>query len=268
MLTFFPPEVFASRNSKIKNDLKVALKYVRSEFMRGSNLSIGIFIFSGVTQLDFTGPYEVFSRIPSAKIFLFAQSKKPVVAESGMKLIPDYDFSNCPDFDILLVPGGAGTTLLMEEFEVLNFLKTKAENSKFITSVCTGSLVLAAAGLLDGYKATTHWLSLDVLKLFPVQISGERFVKDRNRITGGGVTAGIDFALFLTAELFGIELAEEIQLMIEYNPTPPFTSGHPTTATSHLVGKVKLSRETTQNRRKAAAIRVLAFNKKASKSGS
>ncbi|GIM18030.1 transcriptional regulator [Leptospira borgpetersenii] len=189
------------------------------------------------------------------------------MAESGMTWISDYDFSNCPDFDILLVPGGAGTTLLMEEFEVLNFLKTKTENSKFITSVCTGSLILAAAGLLDGYKATTHWLSLDVLKLFPVQISGERFVKDRNRITGGGVTAGIDFALFLTAELFGTELAEEIQLMIEYNPAPPFTSGHPTTATSHLVEKVKLSRETAQNRRKAAAIRVLAFNKKTSKSG-
>lgn len=231
------------------------------EFMSGSNFSIGIFIFSGVTQLDFTGPYEVFSKIPNVKIFLFAQSKEPVVAESGMKWIPDYDFSDCPDLDVLLIPGGVGTTLLMEEFEVLNFLKTKAENSKFITSVCTGSLVLAAAGLLNGYKATTHWLSLDVLKLFPVQISGERFVRDRNRITGGGVTAGIDFALFLTAELFGTELAEEIQPMIEYNPAPPFTSGHPTTATSHLVEKVKLSRETTQNRRKAAAIRVLAFNK-------
>ncbi|WP_052757217.1 DJ-1/PfpI family protein [Leptospira santarosai] len=229
--------------------------------MSASNFSIGIFIFSGVTQLDFAGPYEVFSKIPNVNIFLFAQSKELVVAESGMKWIPDYDFSDCPDLDVLLIPGGVGTTLLMEEFEILNFLKTKAENSKFITSVCTGSLVLAAAGLLDGYRATTHWLSLDVLKLFPVQISGERFVRDRNRITGGGVTAGIDFALFLTAELFGTELAEEIQLMIEYNPAPPFTSGHPTTATSHLVEKVKLSRETTQNRRKAAAIRVLAFNK-------
>ncbi|AYV55408.1 DJ-1/PfpI family protein [Leptospira kmetyi] len=225
--------------------------------MPGSNFSIGIFIFPGVTQLDFTGPFEVFSRIPNAKVFLFAQTKGPITTESGMKFLPDYDFATCPDLDILLVPGGSGTTLLMEEFEVLDFLKSKAENSKFITSVCTGSLVLAAAGLLDGYKATTHWLSLDVLKLFPVQISGERFVRDRNRITGGGVTAGIDFALFLTAEFFGTELAEEIQLMIEYNPAPPFTSGHPTTATSHLVEKVKVSRETAQNRRKAAAIRVL-----------
>lgn len=225
--------------------------------MPSANFSIGIFIFSGVTQLDFTGPYEVFSRIPNAKVFLFAQTKGAITTESGMKFIPDYDFSDCPDLDILLVPGGSGTTILMEEFEVLDFLKEKAEKSKFITSVCTGSLVLAAAGLLDGYKATTHWLSLDVLKLFPVQISGERFVKDRNRITGGGVTAGIDFALFLTAEFFGIDLAEEIQLMIEYNPAPPFTSGHPTTATSHLVEKVKSSRETAQNRRKAAAIRVL-----------
>ncbi|PJZ54070.1 DJ-1/PfpI family protein [Leptospira adleri] len=225
--------------------------------MSGSNFSIGIFIFPGVTQLDFTGPFEVFSRIPKAKVFLFAQSKETIATESGMKFIPDYDFSTCPELDILLVPGGSGTTHLMEDYEVLEFLKKKAENSKFITSVCTGSLVLAAAGLLDGYKATTHWLSLDVLKLFPVQISGERFVKDRNRITGGGVTAGIDFALFLTAEFFGTELAEEIQLMIEYNPAPPFTSGHPTTATSHLVDKVKGSRETAQNRRKAAAIRVL-----------
>ncbi|PJZ59357.1 DJ-1/PfpI family protein [Leptospira barantonii] len=225
--------------------------------MPGSNFSIGIFIFPGVTQLDFTGPFEVFSRIPNAKVFLFAQTKGPIDTESGMKFLPDYDFATCPDLDILLVPGGSGTTLLMEEFEVLDFLKAKAENSKFITSVCTGSLVLAAASLLDGYKATTHWLSLDVLKLFPVQISGERFVRDRNRITGGGVTAGIDFALFLTAEFFGTDLAEEIQLMIEYNPAPPFTSGHPTTATSHLVEKVKVSRETAQNRRKAAAIRVL-----------
>ncbi|WP_061271037.1 DJ-1/PfpI family protein [Leptospira interrogans] len=234
--------------------------------MPHANFSIGIFIFPGVTQLDFTGPYEVFSRIPNVKIFLFAQSKDPVQSESGMKLIPDFDFADCPDLDILLVPGGPGTTLLMEEFTVLDFLKRKTVNSRFVTSVCTGSLVLASAGLLDGYKATTHWMSLDVLKLFPVQISSERFVKDRNRITGGGVTAGIDFALFLTAEFFGSELAEEIQLMIEYNPAPPFTSGHPTTATSHLVDKVKSNREITQNRRKAAAIRVLTSKNAWSKS--
>ncbi|XDD50841.1 DJ-1/PfpI family protein [Leptospira sp. WS92.C1] len=225
--------------------------------MSASNFYIGIFIFPGVTQLDFTGPFEVFSRIPNARVFLFAQTKEAVAAESGMKFIPDYDFSDCPNLDILLVPGGYGTTHLMENQRVLDFLKIKAENSKYITSVCTGSLVLASAGLLDGYKATTHWLSLDVLKLFPIQISGERFVRDRNRITGGGVTAGIDFALFLTAEFFGTDLAEEIQLMIEYNPAPPFTSGHPTTASSQLVEKIKGSREIAQNRRKAAAIRVL-----------
>ncbi|TGK34659.1 DJ-1/PfpI family protein [Leptospira gomenensis] len=225
--------------------------------MSDSSFSIGIFIFPGVTQLDFTGPFEVFSRIPKAKVFLFAQNTDPIMTESGMKFLPDYDFKRCPKLDILLVPGGSGTTHLMEDQEVLQFLRKKAEDSRYVTSVCTGSLVLAAAGLLDGYKATTHWLSLDVLKLFPVQISGERFVKDRNRITGGGVTAGIDFALFLTAEFFGKEQAEEIQLMIEYNPAPPFTSGHPTTATSQLVEKVKSSRETAQNRRKAAAIRVL-----------
>ncbi|MBF3355557.1 DJ-1/PfpI family protein, partial [Leptospira borgpetersenii serovar Hardjo-bovis] len=150
----------------------------------------------------------------------------------------------------LLVPGGAGTTLLMEEFEVLNLLKTKTENSKFITSVCTGSLILVAAGLLDGYKATTHWLSLDVLKLFPDQISGERFVNDRNRITGGGVTAGIDCALLLTAVLFGNELAEQLQLMIEYNTAPTFTLVLLTTASSHSVANQNHIRSPVHNRRR------------------
>jgi cyclohexyl-isocyanide hydratase len=152
--------------------------------------------------------------------------------------------------DVLFVPGGPGISHLLNDEEYLTFIKSKGD-SKFITSVCTGSVVLAACGLLSGFKATTHWLSMDILKRFGIEVMSERVVVDRNRITGGGVTSGIDFALILASILFGEARAKEIQLMIEYNPDPPFRSGHPDIAEESIVEAVTAARKEIQKKRLA-----------------
>jgi cyclohexyl-isocyanide hydratase len=223
-------------------------------------MRIGMVVFPGLTQLDLTGPYEVFIRLPEVKVLLVWENTNPVKSDGGLVLQPDTDFENCPQVDVLCVPGGRGIFDAMQNEKLLNFLRTQAQHAKYITSVCTGSLVLAAAGLLKGYRATTHWLSIDLLKRFGVEIEDERVAVDRNRITGGGVTAGIDFGLFLAAKLYNEDVAKEIQLMMEYNPAPPFHSGSPTTAESKLVDKVKSSRKEIQKERAALIDRIL--NKK------
>ena len=166
-------------------------------------MTIGMVIFPNLTQLDLTGPYEVFGRLPATKVLLIAESLEPLKSDNGLLLTPDETFDTAPQVDILFVPGGRGIFEAMQSEKLINFLQQQAVNAKYITSVCTGSLVLAAAGLLTGYKATTHWLSLHLLKMFNVEVVEERVVIDRNRITGGGVTAGIDFGLFVVAKLFG-----------------------------------------------------------------
>lgn len=210
---------------------------------------IGMVLFPNLTQLDLTGPYEVFGRLPSAKVLLIAETLQLVKSDAGLLLTPDTTFENAPKVDIIFVPGGRGIFEAMQNENLLNFLKQQAINAKYITSVCTGSLVLAAAGLLNGYKATTHWLSLDLLKLFNVEVLEERLVIDRNRITGGGVTAGIDFGLIVAAQLFSEEVAKEIQLMMEYNPQPPFNSGSPKTADSEVVNNLIEARKEMQKER-------------------
>src|SRR5690349_6526541 len=173
-------------------------------------MTIGMVIFPNLTQLDLTGPYEVFGRLPDTKVLLIAESLEPVKSDNGLLLTPDATFETASQVDVLFVPGGRGIFDAMQNKNLISFLQKQGENAKHITSVCTGSLVLAAAGLLDGYKATTHWLSLNLLKLFPVEVIEERVVIDRNRITGGGVTAGIDFGLYVVAKLFGEEKAKEV----------------------------------------------------------
>ncbi|PJZ68751.1 thiamine biosynthesis protein ThiJ [Leptospira perolatii] len=212
-----------------------------------SNFAIGMLIFPNMTQLDLTGPHEVFTRMSSAKVFLVSETKDLIRSEKGLIFQADYSLEEAPAFDLIFVPGGVGTNNLLQNQKVLSWLQGRAPKTKFITSVCTGSLVLAAAGLLNGFRATTHWLSLDILKLFPlIQVIEERIVRDRNRITGGGVTAGIDFALSIVAELRGEEEAKEIQLMLEYDPEPPFRSGHPRSAPKEVTLKVKRAREQAQ----------------------
>jgi cyclohexyl-isocyanide hydratase len=210
---------------------------------------IGMVLFPNLTQLDLTGPHEVFGRLPGTKVLLIAESIEPVKSDSGLWLTPNTTFENSPQVDLLFVPGGRGIFEAMQNKKLIGFLQEQAVNAKYITSVCTGSLVLAAAGLLNGYKATTHWLSLRLLKLFDVDVIEERVVIDRNRITGGGVTAGIDFGLYVVAKVFGEEAAKEVQLMMEYNPSPPFNSGSPKTADKEIVERVINDRKEIQDQR-------------------
>jgi cyclohexyl-isocyanide hydratase len=212
-------------------------------------ITIGMILFDGMTQLDLTGPLEVFTRLPGTVVHLIAKEIQPVKCDRGLTIMPDTSFKDCPEqLTVLFVPGGPGVSGLLKDSEYINFIRSK-KDSTYITSVCTGSLVLAACGLLKGFKATTHWLSLDLLKRFNVALADERVVIDRNRITGGGVTSGIDFALTLASMLLGEEQAKEIQLMIEYNPHPPFNAGHPSSADDHLVKMVKQKRAKAQEKR-------------------
>jgi cyclohexyl-isocyanide hydratase len=212
-------------------------------------MTIGMVIFPNLTQLDLTGPYEVFGRLSDTKVLLIAESLQPLQSDNGLLLTPDTTFETASQLDVLFVPGGRGIFDAMQNKKLINFLQKQAVNAKYVTSVCTGSLVLAAAGLLNGYKATTHWLSLNLLKLFNVEVVEERVVVDRNRITGGGVTAGIDFGLYVAAKLFSEDVAKEAQLMMEYNPAPPFNSGSPKTADEKIVDKVVNSRKEIQQER-------------------
>lgn len=193
-------------------------------------LQIGFPLFPNLTQLDLTGPWEVFAKLPGADCHLLAHDLQPVRSSSaGLTLLPTTRYADCPQLDIICVPGGPGHLQAMEDAALLDFLKSQAPNCRFVTAVCTGALVLAAAGLLRGYRATTHWMSLERLAAFGATPVPERVVRDRNRITGGGVTAGIDFGLALAALLAGEAVAREIQLQIEYEPQPPY-GGSPATA--------------------------------------
>lgn len=198
-------------------------------------IKIGMLLFPDLTIQDFVGPYDVFVKERSFDVLVIGKTTKPIQAEGGLTLTPSYSFSDCPPLDILFVPGGRGVNNMLTDIEFIDFLRQRGENAHFVTSVCTGALLLAAAGLLKGYKATTHWRSLDLLQKFGVDVLDERYVIDRNRITGGGVTAGIDFGLALVAHIAGEENARLIQLMLEYNPAPPFNSGSVKTADVHTL---------------------------------
>jgi cyclohexyl-isocyanide hydratase len=190
-------------------------------------IHIAFLLFPDVTQLDLTGPAQVLSRLGNAKVDLVAKTRDPVSTDAGFDLLPTATFDEAPKADILCVPGGFGTVAAMQDSATLDWVRTVAADAQWVTSVCTGSLVLAAAGLLKGYKATSHWASRHQLAWFGAEPVAERIVFDRNRVTGGGVTAGIDFALALTAAIRGAEHAKFVQLSLEYDPQPPFDSGRP-----------------------------------------
>ncbi|KAK9368915.1 class I glutamine amidotransferase-like protein [Lipomyces kononenkoae] len=198
--------------------------------MGSPNTRIGLVLFPKLTQLDLTGPVEVFGRMPDVEVILLWKTLEPVPSDRGMCILPTSTFDECHSLDIICVPGGPGQIPLMEDEDTLQFLRRIAPSCKFVTSVCTGSLVLGAAGLLDGYHATSHWSSIDQLSLLGAIPVSHRVVRDRNRITGAGVTSGIDFALTVVAELVGADVAQEIQLQLEYDPSPPFYSGSPRSA--------------------------------------
>ena len=201
-------------------------------------VNIGILFFPRVTQLDATGPAQVLSRVPGAKMHIVWKTRDPVPTDSGFSVVPTTTFADCPQLDVICVPGGAGQIDLMNDQETLDFLRRQAPGARYVTSVCTGSLVLAAAGLLKGYRSACHWAAREHLRAFGAIPVAERVVRDRNRISGGGVTAGIDFGLALLAELAGEDAARSVQLMMEYDPQPPFDSGSTAKASSDVVARV------------------------------
>jgi cyclohexyl-isocyanide hydratase len=200
--------------------------------MGGPKLTIAMLTYPGMYLQDLVGPLTMFEALMNRDIHLVWKNKEPMKAGSLVTITPTKTFQECPDkLDVLFVPGGLpGTQQMMEDDEVLNFLAEKGKTAKYVTSVCTGALVLAAAGLLKGYKATSYWNTLETLKVFGAIPTEGRVVVDRNRVTGGGVTAGLDFGLALVAKLRNQTYAEAVQLYVEYNPQPPFNSGSPATA--------------------------------------
>ncbi|MBS0504061.1 MAG: DJ-1/PfpI family protein [Proteobacteria bacterium] len=202
-------------------------------------MQISFLLFPNVTQLDLTGPAQVLSRLPDARIELVARTLEPVPTDAGFALLPTATFETATRPDILCVPGGFGVTGAMEDEATLVWLRKAAAEAQWVTSVCTGALVLGAAGLLQGYRATTHWASHDYLADFGAVPVKERVVFDRNRVTGGGVTAGVDFGLALVGAVAGEDHARFVQLSLEYDPAPPFDSGSPDKADAATLEKYK-----------------------------
>src|SRR5271163_478780 len=193
-----------------------------------SNFNVGFVIFPDLTQLDFTGPLQILARLPQSTTHIIAKSEAPVPSDCGLSLVPTRTFANCPPLDLICIPGGvSGVIGAISDRETVEFVRQQAGSAKYITSVCTGAFVLGVAGLLKGRRVTTHWAYTDLLSLVGATYEKARVVKDGNLITAGGVTSGIDFGLSVVAEIDGEMTARAIQLGIEYDPAPPFDSGHP-----------------------------------------
>ena len=201
---------------------------------------IGLVFYPGMTSLDIIGPQQVFAGLPGVQLHRIWKTLEPVKTDDGMVVLPDTTFDNCPRLDIICIGGGIGQAAVEDDPELLAFLRHQGSTAKFITSVCGGSQFLAKAGLLEGYRAATHWAARPQLAALGIEVGTERVVIDRNRITGGGVTAGIDFGLTLVSILYGEEIAKINQLLIEYNPAPPFDTGSPEKAGTELVEKAML----------------------------
>jgi cyclohexyl-isocyanide hydratase len=215
------------------------------------HLRIGALIFPALDQLDFTGPFEVLSRTPNSTFHIFARTADPVRDTRGLVLTPDKTYADVPALDVLVVPGGRGVNALMEDGETLSLLRRLAGGAACVFSICTGALLLGAAGLLKGRKATTHWASHDLLPQFGAIAVNGRIVVDGPLVTAAGVTSGLDAALRVVALLRGDEAAQAIQLYLEYSPEPPFACGSPCSAPPAIAGRVREElREITEERRK------------------
>lgn len=199
---------------------------------------IGFLLYPDLTQLDLTGPAQVLHRMPDAEVHFTWKTLDPVPSDCGLSLVPTVTLDDCPQLDMVCVPGGYGCYAVMKDAAVLDWLRAQAADAELVTSVCTGSLILGAAGLLDGYRAGCHWASGDQLAAFGASYVAERTVVDRNRITAGGVTSGIDFAFRVIAELRGRDVAEAIQLALEYDPEP-LAGGTPRTARPEILARVE-----------------------------
>ena len=194
-------------------------------------INIGFSIYPGFVQLDVMAVYQVLSFPPNAKIHLISKDLTPIISNEGLKINPTVTYSNCPQLDVICVPGGGIQQVeIMKDRATLNFLQQIGSTAKYVTSVCTGSMILAAAKLLEGYQATCHWAFKEQLAMLGVEVTDCRVVIDRNRITGAGVTSGIDLGLTLTGLIWGETMAKIAQLMMEYDPKPPFSAGNCITA--------------------------------------
>lgn len=202
-------------------------------------MNIVFVLFDDVTQLDFTGPAQLLSRLPEASVYVAASTLDPINSDSGFGILPNTTFDACPQADLLCIPGGFGTAAAIENNALITFVKQQAIKARYVTSVCTGALILGAAGLLNGKKATTHWAYAHLLAEVGATHVDERVVRDGNIFTGGGVTAGIDFALTLVTEIAGTDYAQALQLGFEYNPAPPYQSGHPSVAPAAVLAASK-----------------------------
>jgi len=223
-----------------------------------THLQIGSLLFEGLDQIDLTGPFEVLSRLPNSTYRLYGKTATPVRDLKGLRLAPDATLADAPPLDVLHVPGGYGQEALMEDAEVLGWIRQQASGACCLFSVCTGALICGAAGLLKGRRATTHWASFHLLPYFGAIPVNERVVVDGAWVFAAGVTAGIDGALRLAAELRGDEVAQAIQLYMAYAPEPPFQSGTPETAPSPILEQVRRSAQTITAQREQTARRVAA----------
>jgi len=221
-------------------------------------LQIGFLLFPNLTQLDLTGPAQVLSRVPGARTHLVWKTLDAVPTDVGFSINPTTTFDACPPLDVLCVPGGFGIEALLEDRDTLDFLRRQGAGARYVTSVCNGALVLGAAGLLQGYRSACHWMWLPFLARFGAEPVAERIVRDRNRISGGGVTAGIDFGFALAAELAGEEVARTIQLALEYDPQPPFAAGSPQGAGPEIVARLRALQGARLERVEAALARAAA----------
>jgi cyclohexyl-isocyanide hydratase len=222
------------------------------------HLQIGSLLFEGIDQIDLTGPFEVLSRIPNSTYRIYGKTAAPIRDLRGLRLTPDSALSEAPQLDVLHVPGGFGQEALMEDAEVLGWITRQAKGARSVFSVCTGALLCGAAGLLQGRRATTHWASLHLLPLFGAIAVNERVVIDGDWIFAAGVTAGIDGALRLAAQLRGDDVAQSIQLYMAYAPEPPFNSGTPETAPPAILADARRSVASITARREATARRAAA----------
>lgn len=219
-------------------------------------LDIGFLLFPQVQQLDLTGPYEFLAALAGTRLHLIWKMLDPIVSTTGLILTPNADFASCPQLDLMCVPGGYGINALLEDDETIAFVKRQAVQARYVTSVCTGALLLGAAGLLRGRKATTHWNARDLLPRFGAIEAEGRVVQDGNLFTAGGVTAGIDFGLAIVAELAGREEAETIQLGLEYRPEPPFNAGGPDTASASVLAAARQRGKASRQEREAILARI------------
>ncbi|CAM1637145.1 DJ-1/PfpI [Bartonella apihabitans] len=212
-------------------------------------IKAGFFIFDEMQLLDFAAPYDEFCSTPEIEVSLIGETLKPITTTSGLSFAPDHDISTILPLDVLCIPGGDGVNQFINNEPVLEFFRKEAKETRFVTSVCTGSLILGASGLLKGRKATTHWSAMEFLPLFgaiPVQ---ERVVVDGHIITAGGITAGMDFGLVIIAKLLGQEAAEKTQLLMQYDPEPPFDCGTPEKAPNALVKQLQQENNTDERKK-------------------